>query len=205
MNLVTTNSGMTINSLEIAELTGKQHKNVMRDIEKMCVALGIQPAQFSAGYVDAKGENRPCYELPPREVKILITGYDIVRRAKVIDRLDQLESGVMPKDLPSALRAYANELEQKERLRLELQQTEIRAAKLEITLDVAELHASVKKMEARYGRTFKWQPLKDYSLANGYDMPKVFDQNYERGVNSYHDEVWRAVYEVTTQSQKVLT
>jgi phage anti-repressor protein len=107
----------------------------------------------------------------------------------------------MPRNLPDALRAYANELEQKELLQLQLQQSEIRTTALEITLDRAELHASVKKMEARYGRSFSWQLLKEYSLANGYDMPKVFDQNYERGVNSYHDDVWTAVYKVTTQTR----
>lgn len=42
---------------------------------------------FEAMYLDAYGREKPCFSLPPREVKILITGYDVVRRAKVIDRL----------------------------------------------------------------------------------------------------------------------
>ncbi len=60
---------------------------VMRDIEKMLKELGISPTEFSGGYTDQQGKPRPCFSLPPREVKILITGYDVVRRAKVIDRL----------------------------------------------------------------------------------------------------------------------
>lgn len=205
MNLVSKNGKRTLSSVEIAELTNKRHSDVMRDIDKMLEQLEIAPTQFSVGYTDQQGKQRPCYELPHTYVKTLITGYDVKRRHKVILRLEELESNMVPKDFPSALRAYADELEQKERLQLELKATEVKVSKLEVTLDMAELHASVKKMEARYGRSFKWQPLKDYSLAHGYDMPKVFDQNYERGVNSYHDDVWRAVYEVTTQSQKVLT
>jgi phage regulator Rha-like protein len=204
--VATVNSSGTNNmtSVEIAELTGKQHKHVMADIVKMLEQLQIQPAEFSAGYTDQQGKPRPCFSLPPREVKILITGYDVVRRAKVIDRLEQLETGVRPKNFVQALRAYADEVEQKERLQLQLQATEVKVGALEVTLDIAELHASVKKMEARYGRSFPWHPLKDYSLARGYAMPKVFDQNYERGVNSYHDDVWRAVYQVTTRAQQVI-
>jgi hypothetical protein len=104
MNALTTMSRdlQTISSLEIAELTGKTHNMVMRDVRKMLGALDIQPEQFCSGYVDAKGETRACYELPAREVKILITGYDVVRRAKVIDRLEALEKIVAGPVLPAA-------------------------------------------------------------------------------------------------------
>lgn len=81
----------TLSSKEIADLTAKQHKHVMEDIRKMLDSLGIQSADFSADYIDERGRKQPCYNLPPREVKILITGYDVIRRAKVIDRLDALE------------------------------------------------------------------------------------------------------------------
>lgn len=204
MNIVSKDGKKTMSSLEVAELTGKQHKHVLTDIRKMLTELEIDSARFSAEYIDSTGRSMPHYELPHTYIKTLVTGYDVKRRHKVILRLEELEANAVPKDLPSALRAYADELEQKQRLQLELQQTEVKVARLEITLDRAELHASVKKMEARYSRNFAWQPLKEYSLTHGYEMPKVFDQNYERGVNSYHDDVWMAVYKVTTRTQKVL-
>jgi hypothetical protein len=53
----------------------------MRDIEKMLEQLDIQPTQFRVSYIDEQGKDRPCYHLPPREVKILITGYDVVRQS----------------------------------------------------------------------------------------------------------------------------
>ncbi len=83
-----------LTSVEIAELTGKQHKHVMADAVKMLKALELDSAEFSAQYKDSTGRRLPCFSLPPREVKILITGYDVVRRAKVIDRLEQL--GIPP-------------------------------------------------------------------------------------------------------------
>ena len=88
------NGGQYLLSTEIAELTGKTHNMVMRDIRRMCESLGIPPEQFCSGYIDQQGKTRSCYKLPAREVKILITGYDVVRRAKVIDRLDELEGVV---------------------------------------------------------------------------------------------------------------
>lgn len=47
---------LTMSSLEIAGLTGKAHKHVLVDVRKMLLALGRQPAEFSARYLDAKGE-----------------------------------------------------------------------------------------------------------------------------------------------------
>ncbi len=82
-----------MSSREIAELTGKLHKNVMADIRKMLTELGYQPAEFSARYIDGKGESRECFNLPRREVEILLTGYSVPLRAKVIDRLHELEQG----------------------------------------------------------------------------------------------------------------
>lgn len=82
---------ITMSSLEIAERTGKEHKNVVRDIRKMFRELDITELSFERSYIDPTGRSLPCFELPRREVEILITGYSIKLRAKVIDRLHQLE------------------------------------------------------------------------------------------------------------------
>ncbi|MGF3022680.1 Rha family transcriptional regulator [Methylobacterium aquaticum] len=88
--------GMPVSMLtvEIAALTKKRHDHVMRDTRKMLVELhGPDDApKFGAVYRDAKGEDRPCYRLPKREVMILVTGYSISLRAAVIDRLAELEA-----------------------------------------------------------------------------------------------------------------
>jgi phage regulator Rha-like protein len=52
-------------SLEIAELTGKQHFHVMEAIRKMEPAwVNIAASNFRLGtYKDANGQLRPCYSL----------------------------------------------------------------------------------------------------------------------------------------------
>ena len=58
----------TINSIEVAEMTGKAHKNLVRDIKKysdILTSSKLSPLDFfiESTYVDAKGEERVCYEL----------------------------------------------------------------------------------------------------------------------------------------------
>ncbi len=201
-DLVKFESQQTMSSREIADLVESNHSDVRRSIERLAERGVIQLPPL-AEVKNHLGQTVKEYQIGKRDSYVIVAQLSPEFTARLVDRWQELEKGVMPKTLPDALRAYANELEQKELLKLQLEQSEVRTNALEVTLDIAELHASVKKMEARYGRSFSWQRLKDYSLAHGYDMPKVFDQNYERGVNSYHDDVWMAVYNMTTRSKVV--
>ncbi|MFG1461751.1 phage regulatory protein/antirepressor Ant [Xanthobacter sp. DSM 24535] len=83
---------LTMSSLEIAELTEKRHDNVMRDIRNMLEALGGGAGlSFEGSYKDARGRTLSCFNLPRRECTILISGYDVGMRAKIIDRWMALE------------------------------------------------------------------------------------------------------------------
>lgn len=82
-------------STEIAELTGKRHDNVMEDIRKMLNDLGKAAPDFSgaAEYtVNNATRTREIFNLPKRECLILISGYSVVLRAKIIDRWQELEA-----------------------------------------------------------------------------------------------------------------
>ena len=75
-----------MSSREIAELTGKEHKNVLVDIRKVLESLALNSADFSAVYKDATGRTLLCFRLPKRECIILVSGYDVNMRAKIVDR-----------------------------------------------------------------------------------------------------------------------
>lgn len=108
---------LTMSSLEIAALTGKDHKHVMRDIRVVLDELGEDESKFGSIYLDAYQRQKPCFGLPRREVDILLTGYSVPLRAKVIDRWHQLEAEVakptfsVPTSFAEALR-LAGELEE---------------------------------------------------------------------------------------------
>lgn len=113
-----------ISSVEIAQLCEKRHDNVMADIRNMLVELKIQSPEFSGDYTDSRGRSYPCFFLPKRETLILVSGYRVDLRAKIIDRLEELESQLVQKipTLPEALRKLADQVEQTELLQLENQQ-----------------------------------------------------------------------------------
>lgn len=95
-DLVRIDTKLTMSSTEIADLTGKQHKHVLTDIRVMLVNLGYGAAEFSAVYKDQQLIDRPCFNLPKRETLILVSGYDVTMRARIIDRWQDLEAKKTP-------------------------------------------------------------------------------------------------------------
>ena len=87
----------TMTSLEIAELTGKQHKDVMKAIrnmepawEKVC---GRNFALTSRTIVQPNGGTRevPCYQLTKTECLYIATKFNDEARAKLVLRWEELE------------------------------------------------------------------------------------------------------------------
>jgi hypothetical protein len=81
-----------MSSREIALLTAKDHRHVLTDARVMLESLGIDCAGFSAQYKDASGKSNPMLILPKRETLILVSGYSIAMRARIIDRWQELEA-----------------------------------------------------------------------------------------------------------------
>lgn len=91
IGLSNTSEVKTMSSLEIAELTGKQHKHVLTDIRNMLNSLNIDSAVFAAKYKDSTGRSLVMFNLPKRETLILVSGYSVAMRARIIDRWQELE------------------------------------------------------------------------------------------------------------------
>lgn len=128
MNNLTTIETMT--SLQIAEITGKPHNDVLKAIRKMEDAwVKINGGNFSlVEYTDNKGEKRPCYSLTKTECLYIATKFNDEARAKLVIRWEELESEKMSKektinfDDPDTVLLLAGKWKEEKALRLEAEQ-----------------------------------------------------------------------------------
>ncbi|ALJ98903.1 regulatory protein [Escherichia phage C119] len=114
MNLINIDENVTMSSLEIAEITGKRHDHVLRDIREMLNDEEVSPdlgtpcvvddntklysqnggcgLKFEGTYTNEQnGQSYPCFNLPYRETMILMVGYNRKVAARIIDRWLHLE------------------------------------------------------------------------------------------------------------------
>lgn len=227
-NITTTAAqSLTMSSREIAELTGKRHDHVLRDIRAMLVELygeGGVPSFEDTHCNEQNGQIYPIFSLPKRETLILVSGYSVELRARIIDRWQELEQ---QQEKPQTV----SELSRMDILRLAMDAEEARikaeaerdhavatkaqighqreatamakasaatrkVERLSIELDESRKWASVKRMEMAYhGQKFDWRILKEAAAEMGIAPRKIFDANYGT-VNAYHADVWTEAYAV---------
>ena len=90
---------LTMSSREIAELVEKQHKHVLRDIEKMLQDIGgpnFGPSDFEHEYTTSQNKQAKEYRLPKDLTVTLITGYRADLRYRVVKRLEEMEAQSIP-------------------------------------------------------------------------------------------------------------
>ena len=89
------NDTQRMTSLEIAELTGKQHNHLMRDIRNMEAGWEkVAQSKFGLGsYKDLNGQLRPCYILTKTECLYIATKFNDEARARLVLRWEELERG----------------------------------------------------------------------------------------------------------------
>lgn len=131
-----------MSSLEIAELTGKRHDAILRDIRNL-LKQGVSAHNFvETSYRDKSNRQSPCFELTKKGCLILASGYDAVLREKIIDRWEQLElekrKPQTPQTYLEALKALVSSEEEKQRLAQEKQRLEEKNAKLQPKADFAD-------------------------------------------------------------------
>ena len=113
-----------MSSLEIAELTGKEHSKVMADIRQVLDEAGIGYADFGGSYSTKQNKVLSCFYLPRYECDLVVSGYSVLYRAAIISRWHELETEKIKNEisLPSnyieALQALVVSETEKEELRL---------------------------------------------------------------------------------------
>ncbi|MCP9270349.1 Rha family transcriptional regulator [Xenorhabdus sp. XENO-1] len=238
--LTTSNQAAMMSSREIATLTGKNHADVCRDIRTMLSALyggedkdyirkadllyltnqGVECIQY-----DKSNSNAWEYNLNRRHTEVLISGYDVVRRAAIIDRWFDLESGkTIPviqqqsglsklEVLQMAIESEQGRLEEKARAdkaeRTKSQISRSREAQalgklsaatrkcreLEERLGESTKHATVTAVQNATEKEYNYAPLRKWCRENDIEVVKVPDTRYGH-VKSWPAEAWLAIHGV---------
>ncbi|MBG4042609.1 hypothetical protein IPC1581_14360 [Pseudomonas aeruginosa] len=212
-----------MSSREITELTGKQHKHVIRDIREMLDALEkdgpvlghVREDKDSRGYTES-------FHLDRELTETLVTGYSIPLRHKVIRRLHELEEQVaqpaIPQTLPEALRLAADLAEECQQLAAERdhavktkaqigsrREAQAMAKASSAVRQVQRLNdelghgtrfATVTAVEIAAGEKFPinaYVPLRKWCQTYGIQPEDVPDRRYGK-VKAWPAAAWLAVY-----------
>ena len=182
----------TMSSLQIAEITGKQHAHVMRDIRAI-LEQGVHESNFGLKFRINKlgnGAERkdPYFELTKKGCLILASGYDAKLRERIIDRWEELETEKqkecfqVPKSFSEALQLAADQARQIEEQQKAIEQKDARINKLQPKADFADaafqaegkvdIGQAAKILGLPFGRNTLFKKLKEKGILFGRNEPK---------------------------------
>ena len=211
----------TMSSRDIAELTGKEHKNVCRVIRDL-ISDRILDAQLEPLKFEYRGQWFDYYELSKRDSFVVVARLSPEFTAHIVDRWQELEQKLnpvfnLPQDLPSALRALADTYEQLQQAQFEREiavktkahisdkKTAIAMAtaskdvqenqRLKDQIGQSKKNATLLAVERLTSNTYTWQPLNKWCEAHGIKPQKVHDERYGK-INTYPFQAWMDVYSV---------
>ena len=196
----------TMSSMQIAELTGKQHAHIMRDIRNI-LEQGVSESNFGLSSYEQQQPNGgikklPCYNLTKKGCLILASGYDAKLRERIIDRWEQLEIESRQRNLPSyqltdpiqRAQKWIEEEQQRAQLALEVkakdqiiaqQQPKVLFADCITSSTSNILIANLAKLLTQNGITIGQNRLFDWLTTNGYLIRK---QRWSNSKNTYKNE-----------------
>ncbi len=187
----------TMSSREIAELTEKNHADVLRDIRNMLEQLGLTASSFAGSYKDSTGRTLPAFDLPEDLTITLVSGYSVQMRHRIVKRWQELEAAAPPAAAPAlpsvrelALMVIAAE-DAKEKAQAERDEAirtkaligskreatamatasaaKREAAQLRDALGVNSRHATVIAVQRATGTRHDWLPLRRWCKASGLE------------------------------------
>ena len=123
---------LTMSSRDIAELTGKDHRHVLRDLDVLRGQLGDMFAGSAQTWTHPQNSQRyPEYVLDKDTTLCLVAGYDAVVRMRIIKRWQELEAQQAPKLPQTMAQALRLAAEQAEVLEQQAEQLALAAPKVE--------------------------------------------------------------------------
>ncbi len=170
-SLISTAEVKTMSSREIAELTGKRHDNVLRDID--FIHSNLSESSKSVSYKGYNNQSQREWLLTKRDTLLVVSGYSVELRARIIDRWQELEEQVRKAALPDfanpaeAARAWANEYEQK---LIAQEKLSIAAPKAEVYDRIVERNNlyNASQVAQKFGQSAVWlnKQLEQFGVYN---------------------------------------
>jgi len=190
----------TMSSREIAELTGKNHADVIRDIRKLnesYIKLRLSKVAESS-YLNSQNKLQPMFELTKIQTFDLMTGYNTELRIKVNRRWEELENKhtLDFTDANAVLQLAQNWAEEQNRRKeLEIQNKELkpkadeydRFLNSEGLLDIGE---TAKVLRLTLGRNNLFKLLRDKG---------IFFKNRNEPMQEYVDREYFVVKPIVIQ------
>ena len=188
----------TMTSVQIAEVTGKQHSHVLRDIRNL-LEQGVSESNFGLSSYrysqpNGGGKDAPMYVLTKKGCLILASGYDALLREKIINRWEELEvkerqKFQVPTTFAEALRLAA---EQQERIEAQQKLIDVQKPKAEFydevvdSKDAIDMKAVAKVLNMGMGRTKLFEFLRNNKILMHNNQPyqKYVDMGWFRLVES---------------------
>lgn len=135
-------SALTMGSREIANLCGKDHRHVVRDIEVMFEQLGINSKEYVQIWTHPQnGQSYREFMLPKDLTLTLVAGYSVKLRKRIIDRWLELENqqnptALLPQNYLQALEQLVASEKEKQALALENKAMKPKADFVDLYVDI---------------------------------------------------------------------
>lgn len=183
-----------MSSLQIADATGKEHKNIIRDID-ILISKGIDKLNFElTSYKDKSNRYQRMYSLTMKGCLILASGYDPILREKIINRWEELELNnkqnfEIPTTLSGALMLAARQAEQLEKQEALLLE---QAPKVEFyeavtgSSDTIDMRSVATTLNCGLGRNKIFAILRNKKILDNTNKPyqTYIDRGYFRTIES---------------------
>lgn len=182
----------TMTSLEIAEVTGKLHTHIIRDIRNI-LQQGVTETNFGLStYKDKTGRTLPCFILTKKGCLILASGYDALLREKIINRWEELEKKNRPQ-LPvtylDALKALVKAEEEKQQLTIENKEMQPKADYFDSLVDrklLTNFRDTAKQLHVKQKAFIQWLIDGKYIFRKGKKL-LPYQSSVEQGLFELKD------------------
>lgn len=169
----------TLTSLEVAEVTGKAHDKILRDIRDEISKIGVERGQTIFGesyYTNLQNKQQPMFVLNYKGVLQLGARYNAEIRFKLIEKIEQLQKPMTVEDM---IILQANEMKNVKH-RIDVVENKVEN---EIRIDHAEQRKLQKAVSIRV-----YQRLDVINSDKNLMFPAIYRDLKDRfGIASYRD------------------